>query len=368
MKIVISGGGTAGHINPAIAIGNCIKKNEPDSEILYIGSNGSLEKELYGGTGDKYKLYNSKGLSRKNIIENFSVLRTNSNAYNQMKRDIKDFAPDIGLSTGGYISAIAMSALKASKKPYIIHEQNAYPGLSTRILSRHAKKYALAFMEANEYLKHKDLAVLTGNPIRSDFLSTTKEESRKKLGFSQDEKIILCFGGSLGAERLNKVFLELAKNTYKEQKYRLIIGTGSRYYEMLCDELKNSKDLKAKKIHIEKFITNMPDLLSACDLAITRSGAMTISELAAVGKPSILIPSPNVTADHQTKNADILANIGGAIKITENELNIKTITNEINNIIDDESKLKKMSDSLKKVAIRDADMRIYKILSSLTES
>ena len=364
MRIVISGGGTAGHINPAIAMGNFIKKNDPSSEILYIGSNGNLEKELYGKTGEKYKLYNSKGLSRKNIFSNFDVLITNLKSYKKMKRDIREFNPDIGLSTGGYISALAMTAVKAAKKPYIVHEQNAFPGLSTRMLAKHAKKYALAFMEANNYLKNKERAVLTGNPIRSEFLSIKKDEARKKLGFSQDEKIILCFGGSLGAKRLNEVFIDLAKKIYNDNKYRLIIGTGSRYYSEALKGL-NGIELENTKIHIEEYIKNMPEVLSACDLAITRSGAMTTSELSAMNKPCILIPSPNVTADHQAKNADAVVSCGGAVKIAEKDLNINTLTHEIDSILGNKGKLDEMAAAMEKIAVRNADERIYHLLNEV---
>ena len=364
MRIVISGGGSSGHINPAISVGDCIKRVEPNSEILYIGTDSKLEKELYGKTGEKYKLYTAKGISRKKPLSNFNVLITNLRSYKKMKADIKEFKPDIGFSTGGYISAIAMTALRNEKKPFIIHEQNAYPGLTTRMLSKHAKKYALAFMEANKYLKNKALAVLTGNPIRNECLTITKEKARQKLGFSKEEKIIVCFGGSNGAGRLNEIFTELAKVNYNEQKYRLIIGTGARYYNETIAKL-NGLDLEKNKIHIKEYINNMPEILAASDLAITRSGAMTISELAAMNKPSILIPSPNVTADHQTPNAELMAAAGGAIKINENDLSLSLISKEIDAVINDESKLKKMSDSLEKIAVRDADMRIYRIIKDV---
>jgi UDP-N-acetylglucosamine--N-acetylmuramyl-(pentapeptide) pyrophosphoryl-undecaprenol N-acetylglucosamine transferase len=360
MRVVISGGGTAGHINPAVAIGEYILKKEPDSEILYIGSSGELEKRLYGATGSKFRLFKARGLSRKNILSNFGVLADDLKAYRQIKKTVSGFKPDVGVSAGGYISAISMFALKRKKIPFIIHEQNAYPGLSTRFLSKYAKKYALAFMSAKKYLKNADLAVFTGNPLKPEILEITREQARRNLGFSPSDKVILCFGGSLGAEKLNEAFLELAKKN-KDAAYCLIIGTGERYFAGFTEKL---GEYDTKRIKIHKYITNMAEALAAADLAVTRSGAMTVSELAAIGKPAILIPSPNVTADHQNRNADELVNVGGALKIFEKELTASRLEKTIDKIITDEKKLSEMSKNLKKIAVTDAGERIYRVIKS----
>ena len=366
MKVVIAAGGTGGHINPAIAIGNCLKKNEPGWEILFIGSKGSLEQNLYSNTKMPYRLYESKGLSRKKIFKNVKILLLDCKAYMDIDKFISEYKPDIGVSCGGYISALAMFSLKKHKIPFILHEQNAYPGLTTRILSKYAKKYALAFMKAGDYLKYKNLSVLTGNPIRKDFFQTTKKQAREQLGYSDDEKVVLCFGGSLGAEKLNTVFVDIIEKTAAEHKFRLIIGTGEIYYEDVLTELKERGiSIIGKRISIYKYISNMTQMLHACDLAITRSGAMTLSELAVLGKPSVLIPSPNVTKDHQTKNAVELEKLGGAVLIAEQDLTSDLLYNTICSITGDNKKLDRMSKSLQKIAVGDADERIYKIVKEV---
>jgi UDP-N-acetylglucosamine--N-acetylmuramyl-(pentapeptide) pyrophosphoryl-undecaprenol N-acetylglucosamine transferase len=361
MKILISAGGTGGHINPALAIGKYILENEPNCEILYIGSKGNLDKSLYEKSGLPFKLFEAKGLSRKNFFENIGILIKDYNAYKEIKKEIEEFKPEIGIGAGGYISAIAMTALKNKNIPFIIHEQNAYPGLSTRYLSKYAKKYALAFLGAKKYLKYEDRSVLTGNPIRKEFFGITKFEARQRLGFSQNEKIVLCFGGSLGAKKLNEAFQALAKKVDEQNSFTMVIATGDLYYDEFVANLKQ----KSSRVIIKKYIDNMPEMLVASDLTVTRSGAMTISEILSIKKPSILIPSPNVTKDHQTKNAKVLENVGGAVIISEKNLEINLLYEKINSIINDDKKITKMQNALGKIAIPDGDKRIYNILKSI---
>jgi UDP-N-acetylglucosamine--N-acetylmuramyl-(pentapeptide) pyrophosphoryl-undecaprenol N-acetylglucosamine transferase len=365
MKILISAGGTGGHINPAIAIGKYILKNDPHSEILYIGSKGNLEKSLYEKSGLDFKLFEAKGLSRKSIHKNIGILIKAYKAYREIEKEIEIFKPDIGIGAGGYISAIAMTALKNKKIPFIIHEQNAYPGLTTRYLSKYAKKYALAFLNAKKYLKYEKRAVLTGNPIQKEFLNTSKAAAREKLGFLPNEKIVLCFGGSLGAEKLNEIFVQLAEKVSKENNFTIIIATGFSYYDEFMAKIKEKNINIKSKIIIRSYIDNMADMLIACDLAITRSGAMTISEIAAIKKPSILVPSPNVTEDHQTKNAMVLGSVGGATVISEKTLEFDLIYKEINSIINNKEKIATMQNALEKIAITDGDKRIYNIINDV---
>jgi UDP-N-acetylglucosamine--N-acetylmuramyl-(pentapeptide) pyrophosphoryl-undecaprenol N-acetylglucosamine transferase len=353
LKIIISGGGTAGHINPAVAIGEYILEKEPGAKVLYIGTDGGLERRIYGAAGAEFRLFRARGLSRKNILSNFGVLVEDLRAYRQIKRAVEEFVPDAGVSAGGYISALAMFALERKKIPFIIHEQNACPGLATKFLSRYAKKYALAFMSAAGELKYPDRAVFTGNPLKRGFSEITRERARGNLGFSADDKVVLCFGGSLGAEKLNAAFAGLAA---KNKGYCLIIGTGERYF---VDFIEKAGKYDGKRIKIYKYITNMAEALAAADLAVTRSGAMTVSELAATGTPAILIPSPNVTADHQAKNADELVRAGGALKIDERGLTADALERAVDGLINDGGKLGEMAANLAKVAVRDAAARIY---------
>lgn len=360
MRVVISAGGTGGHINPAIAIGKYILKKDKNNEVLFIGSDGPLEKKLYPDCGGKYKLFKAKGLDRKNLLKNFSILYEDYKAYRGILKEVKEFKPDIGISCGGYISFMAMEAVKKVKKPYVITEQNAYPGLTNRLLSKNAQKYCLAFEKAKEFLENPEKCVVTGNPVREEFVNYNKENLRESLGFPKDKKIVLCFGGSLGAQKLNEVFCEVAEKAFNDDNIVFYMGTGKRYYERVFEKLKDNKN-----VILKEYIDNMPDVLCACDLAITRAGAMTVSEICASKTPSVLIPSPNVTADHQTKNAFVVSSKNGGVMIRENDLNADLLYKTIKELVCDNDKLKQMKKNLEPLAVTDSAKRIYDVLESI---
>lgn len=361
MKVLISGGGTAGHINPAIAIGTYLVKQ--GAEVLYIGSDGVLEEKLYSKTGCQFHRFPSKGLDRKHPFRNFKILSTDYKAYKNIQKVVAEFQPDVGVSTGGYISALSMYALKKQKIPFLVHEQNAYPGLTTKMLSKWAKYYALAFMEAKPFLKYPERSVLTGNPIRADFLSADKLSARQKLNLPENAPVVLCFGGSLGALKLNEAFAHLIPKA-QQDGITLFIGTGSRYYEEFLTSIKEYS-FDPHQIRITQYIEDMPTVLAACDVAITRAGAMTVSELCAIKKPSILIPSPNVTANHQDKNAHALVTLGGALKIPEASLTGETLHKELHQLIADSKKLQNMSEALTPLSITDGDKRVGELVMKL---
>ncbi|MBE7019013.1 MAG: undecaprenyldiphospho-muramoylpentapeptide beta-N-acetylglucosaminyltransferase [Ruminococcaceae bacterium] len=361
MKVLISGGGTAGHINPAIAIGTYLQNQ--GAEVLYIGSDGALEKKLYSKTGCQFYGFPSQGLDRKHLLRNFKILATDYQAHKEIKKVVEKFRPDVGVSTGGYISALAMYALKSKKIPFLVHEQNAIPGLTTKLLSKWAKCYALAFMEAQPFLKHPDRAVLTGNPIRQEFMQVNKKTARQKLNLPEDAPAVLCFGGSLGALQLNEAFIKMIPQAQKAG-ITMFIGTGSRYYEKFLEQVKELS-FDPNQIRITQYIEDMPNVLAACDVAITRAGAMTVSELCAMKKPAILIPSPNVTANHQDKNAHALVTLGGALKIPEATLTGENLYQALHSMVSDSAKLQKMSEALTPLAITDGDKRVGELVMKL---
>lgn len=362
VRVLISAGGTGGHINPAIAIGKYIVSQNEKNEVLFIGSKGNLEEKLYKNSGLPYSLHISKGLDRRNLFNNIKILKDDYTAYREILKIAKEFKPDIGVSCGGYISFMAMEAVKKINVPFIITEQNAFPGLTTRLLSKDAEKYCLAFEEAKKFLKYPKRAVVTGNPVRQEFSELKKDEARKKLGISDDKKVILCFGGSLGAEKLNEAFFELIKRVENEREVVLYVGTGKRYYE---DFIKNIKYTNSNVI-IKEYIEDMPTVLMACDVAVTRAGAMTVSEICAAKKPCILIPSPNVTADHQTKNAKVISDKGGGILIKESELSNDKFCNELISLIKDENRLSLMKKSFSSLCVLDGAERIYLSLKEIS--
>lgn len=359
MKVLISAGGTGGHINPSLDIGRYILEQNKDNEVLFIGADGTMDRKLYSKSGMNYKLYEAKGLDRKNLLNNFSVLSKNYKAYRDIMKAVEEFKPDMGISGGGYISAMAMMCLKKKKIPFIVYEQNAIPGLTTKLLSRYAIKYAYAFGGVEKMLKYPERGVYTGNPVRKEFFDDDTENAKIKLGFSPADKVILCFGGSLGAKRINETIIEMIPEI-AQTDVKLVVGTGKFYY----NEYENLIS-KYPHIIIKEYIDNMPLWLNACDIAVTRAGALTLSELCAIKKPAVLIPSPNVTANHQEKNADRLVNAGGAIKITESELTADKLYNTLISVVNDADKLSKMSASLEPLCVTNAAQRIYEILRSI---
>ncbi len=363
MKVIISAGGTGGHINPAIAIGKYIAEQDKNNEVLFIGSKGDLEKRLYEASGLPYSLHISKGLDRKNLFNNFKILYADYKAYREILEITKKFKPDIGISCGGYISFMAMEAVRKTGAPYIVSEQNAFPGLTTKILSKNAVKYCLAFKEAEKFMKYPERSVVTGNPVRKEFINCDKASAREKLGIDKNKKVVLCFGGSLGAEKMNEAFLSLIKRVGNDENIILYIGTGKRYYEEFLKNV-NKKSLSSN-IKISEYIDDMPTLLSACDVAVTRAGAMTVSELCAAKKPCILIPSPNVTADHQTKNAKVIADNGGGIMIKECELENEKFCDIVMKLISDDKNLEKMQNNMVSLCVTDGDKRIFDVLKGI---
>lgn len=360
MRVLISAGGTGGHINPSLETGRYILEQNEKNKVLFIGANGSMDKKLYKNAPGEYRLFNAKGLDRKNLLKNISVLNEDYRAYKDIIKAVDEFKPDIGISGGGYISAAAMLALKKRKIPFIVQEQNAIPGLTTKLLSRWAVKYAYAFSSANELLKYPKRGVFTGNPVRKEFLQDDKQSARIKLGLPQNAKIILCFGGSLGAKKINDVILELIPKITPQKDVILVVGAGNYYY-------KNYKEFLGKydNIIIKEYIEDMPLWLNACDFAVTRAGAMTVSELCAVKKPSVLIPSPNVTADHQTKNASELARVGGAVLLHESKLDAESLYSIFEKLIKSDTKLSEMEKALEPLSVSDGAKRIYSVLEEV---
>ena len=296
MRVILVGGGTSGHINPALNIAEYIKNNDKNAEILYVGSKKGIEVEMVKKFGLDFAGITVSGFSRKHDFEaakkNIVAIKNIIISSFESRKILKKFKPDICIGTGGYVMGAFLYSAYMSGIPYIIQEQNSIPGLTTKLLSKNAKAIFLGNEDAKKYIKNKN-CIVSGNPIKSNFCNMSKEEARKNLGISNDLPIILSFGGSLGSPVINNIVLEVMKSN----KYNHIHGYG-----------KNNKDFAEKtnlKDHplVQEYIYNMPECMAACDLIICRSGAMTLSELATLGKPAILIPSPNVTNNHQLYNA-----------------------------------------------------------------
>ncbi len=364
MKIVISGGGTAGHINPAIAIAKRMKK-EYDAEILFIGREKGMEKDLVTKEGFCIKFIEVEGLIRKLTLKNVKVLIKYLVAIKKAKKIIKDFAPDVVVGTGGYVCAPVMTAANKLKIPTLVHEQNVFPGMTVKMAASFVDCVATSFSDMEKYVSEKvaKKCVLTGNPLRENLFDLSYSDARKKLSIG-DEIFIVTVGGSLGARTINDALCDIVNNTSSEN-VKILGGTGERFYDEVMGKI--NKDKLNENIEIVPYIYNMNEVLPAADLLIARSGAVTVSELCAMGKASVLIPSPNVTHNHQEYNAKSVADKGAAVMICERDIKGSIISDTVNKLIANREKLNEMSESAKKLAIADGTKRICDIIAKLAE-
>lgn len=345
MRLLLCGGGTAGHIIPALAIAEELKKRKPDAEILFIGREGGLENEHIKKSGFEQKTLKVYGLKRSFSFDNLTRVREAVKARGEAKRIIKEFNPDVILGTGGYVCWPVISAGKRMKIPTAIHESNVYPGLTTRLLAKKCDKLLLNREETKNYLKSDVKSVTVGNPIRADFGKISRNIAREKLGVREKEILIVSFGGSIGAEVMNGVIIEAMKEyTSKEKDIRHIHATGRRYYEKVKEEL---GETDFGKSIITPYIEDMPTALLAADIVICRCGAMTLSEIAEAGVASILIPSPNVTNNHQYKNAEYLKKQSAATVIAEKKLSKEVLIEELKRLKNDKNGRKMQAKNIK---------------------
>lgn len=372
MKIIFVGGGTAGHINPALALADYVKEKEPDSEILYVGAKGGMEEKLVPEAGFEFKGITVSGFARKlnfeSVKKNLVTLKNIIVSTFESRKILKEFKPDICVGTGGYVCGSFLRTAHSLNIPFLIHDSNSYPGITTKLLAKKASKVLIINKEAKKHLPQSAKTEITGNPVRKKIFIADKEKSLKSLGIEKGS-VILSFGGSLGAKKINDVMAELIINHKDDSPYTYIHGFGKKGYDFTEKLAKNGIEAdKNSKYIFKEYIKNMPECLSAADLVICRSGATTLSEIEASAKPSILIPSPNVAENHQYHNAMALVNENAASIIEEKDLTAEKLWNEINRILNGKENIsEKYSENLKKIAINDANERIYKIIKNITE-
>lgn len=366
MKILFAGGGTAGHINPALAIAGVFKEKHPDAEIYYIGTPDKLESRLVPEKGYKFYTIEVAGFQRKptpkNLVRNVVAVKKAISASSRCKKLLREINPDLVVGTGGYVSGPVLKQAQKLGFKTAIHEQNAFPGVTTKLLAKGADIVMLAMPEAKKYLKLNSEPLITGNPVRSELLNISKADARKKLGFDS-RPVILSFGGSLGAKIINQTAIELIKWHNGTDKYYHIHGTGKGGYSTFNEALKDVP--LSDMISVREYITDMDICMAAADLVICRAGAITLSELQAMGKPSILIPSPYVAENHQFHNAMTLKNVGAARVFEEKDLDFKQLIKTVDELLSDKAALDSMAAAAKKSAIINTNEIIYNALYQL---
>ena len=318
MKVIITGGGTGTYLPCHCYRRQDLAKN-PDNDIPLRGIRKRDGTKTCPGCGYKIRSITVSGFNRKKLLKNIATLRDFIKGSREANRIIKEFQPDIVIGTAGYVCApVIRRASKMGIRTYL-HEQNAFPGLTNRMLEKYVEKIFISFPESEEHFKKKDKLVVTGNPVRR-FIVSTIIDYRERLRIDDNEFLILSFGGSRGAEKINEMILELTDVIRQEPNARLIHITGRPYYDDFCQGLKDKGMEGDERILVLPYTQNMHEYMFASDLVICRSGAITVAELTASGKPAILIPSPNVTANHQYFNAKAIADKGGAVLIEEKDL------------------------------------------------
>ncbi len=369
MKILIATGGTGGHVNPALAVAGEIKKRHPEAEILFVGTKDRIEAKIVPAAGYELKTIEisgfKRGFSPAEIKANIKTVTRLLKSSGDVKKIIKEFKPDVAIGFGGYVSGPVIRMAAKMGVPTAIHEQNAYPGITNKALAEKVDVVMLTTEAAKSRIKCKNEPVITGLPVRGEMLEADPVKSREELGFDS-RPIILSMGGSLGSREINKAIVEVIATFAHSEKFNFIVSTGQNGV-WVPDKLRD-RGIELQKfpnIQVKPYINDMARCLSAADVVICRAGASSLSEIQALGKPSILIPSPNVTENHQYHNAMALVEKNAAILIEEENLTGKSLENAILSMTKSKSRLNEIGENARKMAVTDATSRICDIVLSL---
>lgn len=372
LRILLAAGGTGGHINPAVAVAKELKRLDPECEILFVGTKGRMETQIVPKAGFEIKTVEMNGFSRslslKGVKENIKTAILTLKASSAARKIIKAFAPDVAVGFGGYVTGpVIREAAKLGIRT-AIHEQNAFPGVANKALAKKVDTVMLTVGDAEKYMSCKNPPVVTGLPVRREIVNTDREFARASLGVKPNELLVLSMGGSLGADAVNNAVVGMLSALCNEKNLRFLHATG-RYGKWVWDKLSENGTPYGDGTNIElrEYIDNMDICLPACDLVISRAGASSISEIEALKKPSVLIPSPNVAENHQYHNAMSLAGHGGAVLLEEKDLSGEKLAELVKELCTHPEKLAEISENAGKNAQTDALSQICKIITGLSQ-
>ena len=367
MRVLLTGGGTSGHVNPALAIADIIKSHEPDSTFLYVGTENGIEKKLAEKEGYDFRSVKIQGIKRSLSLKNVKTAYLIMTAPLKAKKIIEDFEPDVVVGTGGYVCWAPLKAAADMGIPTVIHESNSVAGLAVRKLEDKVNIILTNFKSTKDSLTDKNKAICVGNPIRKSFNGLSREQARAALGIPDSQSfVILSFGGSLGAPRINEAAIDVMREfSVKHEDVVHFHSGGRNYYKNAMQMFAGYSLEKNSRLDIKEYIYDMSLYMCAADVVICRAGAMTLTELAMLGKPAILIPSPNVTDNHQYKNAKALADKGAAVLIEEKELSAERIAAEIEKLYCNRELREKMSAAVAEFANPQVNEQIYGEISRL---
>ena len=376
MRVIVSGGGTSGHINPALTIAGKIRKEDPNSVIEYVGTEKGLETKLVPREGYPIHYVKVEGLKRKLSLENMRVAHEAITSVREAKEILRAFHPDVVIGTGGYVCWPVLRAASSLKIPTVVHESNAVPGLATRMLSHFVSKILVNFKESEKKLHiPKDRVLCVGNPVKDEMFTLKKEDCRKKLGIGAEEKVLLSFGGSLGARTVNNLLYDIIDKDRIPSDIRLIHATGSAYWDKAREHFlmngfaqTDENTLKKGNITLHRYIYNMPTVMACADVVICRSGAMTVSEISAMKKAAIFIPSPNVTDNQQYENAHVLEKAGAALLLEEKDATAEKLADMVIKLFRDDTARHGMEEKTAGFVHRACLDEIYGVICDLVKN
>ena len=367
MRFLFTCGGTAGHVNPAVAVAGRLRELYPECGILFIGAEGKMEMQLVPREG--YEIVGiditniSRGHSLEDIAHNLKTVKNVAVSLEKAKRIIKDFKPDAVIGTGGYVCYPVLTAAARLHIPTAVHESNAVPGLTTRLVSKHVDRVMVGFEESREKYSDPSRVIVTGTPVRGSFSSYTRESAKKQLGIPDDKPLVVSVWGSLGAGHMNGIIAEMIPMMRDGAPFRLVHSAGSMYYPGLCKALaERAPDFAEFGADVREYIYDMPRIMAAADLVLCRAGASSLAELTFMGKPAVIVPSPNVTDNHQEKNARVLEKAGGAKVLLEGEFDAASLYDLVCALLRDREQLESMRRAMLSLAVPDATDRICGVI------
>ncbi len=370
MKVLFAAGGTGGHINPALAVAGVVRERHPDAEILFVGTKDKMEAKLVPQAGYDFTTIKISGFQRKisfeNLIRNIKTIWYLLTCNGQVKKILREFQPDVVVGFGGYVSGPVLRMAAKMGIPTAIHEQNAYPGITNKALSKVVDRVMLTAAEAEKYLQPKNDVTVTGLPVRGEMMKADRDFSRAKMGIKDNQKLVLSMGGSLGAMTINNAMVDIITDHHNDENLYFLHATG-QYGLWVPDKLKEKgvDTENSRNVEIREYISDMDVCMSAADVVVCRAGASTLSELQALGKASILVPSPNVAENHQFHNAMALVNKNAARIIEEKDLTREKMDELFMSLVNDDAERKEIEKNAKEMAVSDAKERIADIVLSL---
>ena len=367
MKILLSGGGTGGHVYPAIAIANKIKEENPDAEILFVGTEKGIESEIVPKYGYELKTVTVQGFKRKIDVDNIKRVFKLFKGLEQSRKVVKKFKPDVVIGTGGYVSGPVLFNAAMSKVPTVVHEQNSFPGVTNKILAKMVTRVLTSFEDSHQRFPEgtREKLVLTGNPVRKEILVARKSAARRTLGITEDKKMVLCYGGSGGSRKINDAMKLVVRNMVKDD-VAFIFATGKPYFEEFMNSI---EDLNLKPYQkVVPYLEDMANALAASDLVIGSAGAISLAEITALGKPSIIIPKAYTAENHQEYNAKSIENQGAGVAILEKNLTPESLNEAVTKLLGNKEELLEMPNRSKEIGKPEAIDLIYNEIIKIYEA